>query len=302
MRRPELTRILLVGAVILAAASAAAEVATRPLYQWQVESDSATITLVGSIHVGKPDFFPLAPPFGEAFEAADALAVEVDMSSPENAQKAMSLMTTDGMLPEGQTLKDRLEPELYARLEKLAEEKGEPLAMYARFKPGIVVMILVMNEYQRQGFDPQLGIDLHFLAKAREADKPIRELETLEAQMDLFLEIDDKLDDVLIAETLDQLDELTEQTAELIELWRSGDVEGLDELMQEQVGDDPDLVAFYRKLLDDRNVGMADTIDRWLHEDQDVFVVVGAGHFGGKRGILNLLEEKGWDVTQARAP
>jgi uncharacterized protein YbaP (TraB family) len=59
------------------------------------------------------------------------------------------------------------------------------------------------------------------------------------------------------------------------------------------------MTQFYRKLLDDRNVVMADKIDAWLGEDTDVFVVVGAGHFAGEMGILHLLEQKGWKVEQA---
>ena len=287
--------------VILAAAPAVAEIATAPIFQWQVKSETATITLVGSIHVGKPGFFPMADPFEKAFAASDALAVEVDMGSQENIQKAMALMMKDGVLPGDETLQDRLEPELYARLEAFAAEKGEPLAMYNKFKPGILAMILVMNEYTRQGFDAELGIDKHFLDLAREREKPIRELETLEAQMDLFLAIDDELDDKLVAEFLDQMDDLMEQTARMIDLWQAGDADGLDRLLQEQIGEDPAMTEFYRKLLDDRNVKMAETIDQWLGQDEDIFVVVGAGHFAGEMGILNLLEEKGWEVSQARA-
>ncbi len=59
-------------------------------------------------------------------------------------------------------------------------------------------MILVMNEYQRQGYDPNLGVDKHFLDAARADGKPIRQLETIESQMELFLQVDDKLDDVRV--------------------------------------------------------------------------------------------------------
>lgn len=273
-----------------------------PIYQWQVESPTATVTMAGSIHVGQPDFFPLPDPFEDAFRNADALAVEVDAVSPENVAKVQTMMMQQGMLPGDETLKDRLDPELYARLEAFAAEKGEPLAMYSKFKPGLVALILTMNEYQRQGFDMELGIDKHFLDQAREMDKPVRELETLEDQLKLFLEVDDELDDDLIAATLDQVDQLQEQTARMVALWKAGDVEGLDAFLQEQIGDDPEITAYYRKLLDDRNVGMADQIDAWLRGDEDVYVVVGAGHFAGDMGIVSLLEEKGWKVEQAHSP
>jgi ABC-type sulfate/molybdate transport systems ATPase subunit len=50
----------------------------------------------------------------------------------------------------------------------------------------------------------------------------------------------------------------------------------------------------------DRNVAMVDKIDTMLAGDTNVFVVVGAGHFGGEQGIVKLLEEKGHEVEQVR--
>jgi uncharacterized protein YbaP (TraB family) len=265
---------------------------------WQVRSETATVSLVGSIHVGKPEFFPLAEPFEKAFAAAPVLAVEVDMSDPVNLQKSAVLVMQKGILPGDTTLEDRLSPELWQRMEKYAAESGMPLAMYAKFTPGIVAMMMVLEEYKKVGFDPELGIDKHFLDAAREQEKEIRELETIEAQLDLFFSIDDELDDILVEEFLDQMSEITAITEEMVALWKSGNVEGLDDFLQDQMGEDPAMADFYRTLLDDRNVKMADKIDEWLKADTDVFVVVGAGHFAGKMGILSLLEDKGHAVTQ----
>ena len=103
-----------------------------------------------------------------------------------------------------------------------------------------------------------------------------------------------------MTEFLDQMDELGPMIEEMVGLWKAGDVEGLDKFLQDEVGDDPDMVAFYRTLLDDRNVGMTDQIAGMLEGDTDVFVVVGAGHFSGSNGILSLLESKGYEVEQVR--
>jgi uncharacterized protein YbaP (TraB family) len=297
MKTIRLILFVLLTAAYLAAASGAVA-GEQPLFMWQVESKTATVSLVGSIHVGKPDFFPLAESFEKAFAAAPVLAVEVDMTDPANLQKSAVLVMQKGMLPGDTTLEDRLSPELWQRMEKYAAENDMNLGMYTKFTPGIVAMLMVMEEYKKQGFDPELGIDKHFLDAAKEANKEIRELESIEAQLDLFFSIDDELDDVLVAEFLDQMDEVAAITEKMVALWKAGDVEGLDEFLQDQVGEDPDMAAFYRTLLDDRNVKMADKIDAWLQEDTDVFVVVGAGHFAGPQGILALLEDKGYTVRQ----
>jgi uncharacterized protein YbaP (TraB family) len=301
IRPDRLSRRFLLGLVIaavLVTAAGQAAAGAQPLYMWQVKSETATVSLVGSIHVGKPDFFPLPEPFETAFAAASVLAVEVDMGDPVNLQKTAALMLQKGMLPGETTLEDCLSPELWQRMEEYAAERQMNLAMYSKLKPGLVAMIMVLEEYKKQGFDPELGIDMHFLEAAREQGKEIRELETIEAQLDLFFSIDDKLDDILIAEFLDQMDDIVALTEEMVRLWKSGDVDGLDKFLQDQMGEDPAMADFYRTLLVDRNVKMAEKIDEWLKADTDIYVVVGAGHFSGKMGILRLLEDKGYKVQQ----
>ncbi len=291
-------RTVLVVTVLLLVAFAQSALAGDKLYMWQVKSETANITLVGSIHVGQPDFFPLADPYEEAFTAADVLAVEVDMTDPAVIQQSAMLMMQKGVLPGAETLQTRLEPELYARLEAYAKEKGVPLAMYMKLKPGIVAVVLSMEEYKAQGFDPELGIDKHFLDAAKAADKEVRALETVADQLDIFLGIDDTLDDILITETLDQMNDVGAIIDEMVGYWKSGDADGMGTFMESQMGEGPEMEALYRKLLDDRNVGMTATITEWLGQDQDVFVVVGAAHFSGKQGIVSLLEAQGWEVSQ----
>jgi uncharacterized protein YbaP (TraB family) len=202
------------------------------------------------------------------------------------------------MLPGEETLETSLDPEIYARLEAYTAERGIDLAMYGKFRPSIVAMALVMEEYKRQGFDESLGIDAYFLDAARKLDREIRQIESIESQMALFLDMSERLDDLLIVEVMEQSDEIMEFTDRMIAAWKAGDAGALDILMQEQMGDDPEMEGFYRKLLDDRNVAMVDIIDYWLNGKEDIFVVVGAAHFGGEMGMLNLLEKRGWTVTQ----
>lgn len=297
MRKHHLSLLALL-ALLLLLAGCSQPANGGKLFAWQVKSETVTVTMVGSIHVGKPDFFPLAESLELSFAAAPVLAVEVDMTDPEVMQKTGMLMMQKGMLPAGTTLADRLSPELWKRMQDYAASREIDLALYQTMKPGIVAMVLVLQEYQKQGFDPDLGIDKHFLDAAGEAGKEIRSLETVEDQLDLFLSIDDQLDDILVAELLDQMDEVGPMIEKMVALWKSGDVKGLDRFLQEQVGDDPAMVELYRKLLDDRNVGMVDKIDAILKAETDVFVVVGAGHFSGNMGIVSLLEEKGYKVEQ----
>ncbi len=286
------------GAVVLGTAASAA-VATEPLFAWQVRSDSAVVTMMGSVHFGREDFYPLAPVIEQAYEEADALAVEVDALDPAKAAAVATLMMTAGMMPQGRTLEDVLPDSTVARIQEALGPQQALWAMYRSLKPAFLALVLATGGYQELGLDPQLGLETHFLGKARGA-KEIIELETIEQQMALFTGLDEAMGLALLNDTLDQLGTMGEILEELVEAWQAGNVAKVDAIMAEQVGEDPAMVAFYRKLLDDRNVKMAEAVGGLLAGDRDVFVLVGAGHFGGEMGIIRLLEQKGWSIDQLR--
>jgi uncharacterized protein YbaP (TraB family) len=53
-------------------------------------------------------------------------------------------------------------------------------------------------------------------------------------------------------------------------------------------------------LLDKRNVGMTDKIKGYLTDEgkETYFIVVGAAHFVGEKGIVQLLENEGYTVDK----
>jgi uncharacterized protein YbaP (TraB family) len=284
--------------VLLSLLGTAPSAEAAPLFMWEAAGPHATVTMIGSVHVGQPDFFPLPAPYEAAFAAAQVLAVEVDMLSPTNQARLTALVAERGSLPDSVTLRDRLTPATWSRLAIAAGEHGLPIAAIERREAGLVAMILEVRAYLRQGFDPELGIDRHFLDAAREQGKPVRELESVDRQLNLFLDLDEDLGEVLIAQLLDELGDLAALTGRMVEAWQRGDAAALDSMLQEQSGDDPRLTGWYRRLLDDRNAAMADSLDHWLRGNVDVCVVVGAGHFVGERGLVRLLGDRGWTVTQ----
>ncbi len=285
--------LVLVLVVILPSQTKAAD----KVFAWQVQSETATITMFGSIHLGRADFYPLPQVLETAFELAPVIAVEVDVLDPAVAAEVPQLMLQKGMLQDGSTLDDILPHALKAKvLAHLGENEGM-WTVFRKFTPGLLAMTLSMQEIQKMGFDESLGLEKHFLDVAR-GKKEIRNLETVQQQMALIFDMEDKLQLAMLESTLDQLDEMKPIMDKLITAWKSGNGPELDQLMSDQVGDDPDILAFYTLLLDDRNVAMADKIDGWLHENNDIFILVGAAHFPGEKGIVKLLEAKGWELNQ----
>jgi uncharacterized protein len=64
----------------------------------------------------------------------------------------------------------------------------------------------------------------------------------------------------------------------------------------------PELAPLIEAVVYRRNAGMAAQIDGFLKTPKTWFVVVGSLHLVGKRGILQLLSDKGYKIEQLTSP
>jgi GrpB-like predicted nucleotidyltransferase (UPF0157 family) len=69
--------------IAIAAAAAVADIAPHKLFLWRVNGGRGAVFLLGSIHVGKSDLYPLPGEIEQAFNSADYLVEEVDASNAD---------------------------------------------------------------------------------------------------------------------------------------------------------------------------------------------------------------------------
>lgn len=288
--------------VIVVSLLAAGGAAAQPLFLWHATRGEAEVWLLGSVHVGAADFYPLDPRIEAAFAGADTLACEIDLTDPGKAAQASLLAMQHGSYPAGETLQDHLSEETWQALAAHLEAQGLPMTMFERFKPSMAAIMLGMMEMQRAGLDPDQGIDRHLLARARADSLPVVDLETVEQQIEAIFGHDAGVEELILAESLTQSgEEMRQILADMVAAWRAGDTAAIEALITEQWLDDPRLVDFHEAILGQRNRNLAATIDRragaaaarW-------FVVVGAAHLVGDDGVPALLAAQGWQVSQAQ--
>lgn len=276
--------------------------ATQPAgktFMWKATSGSNSVYLLGSVHMGDPSFYPLAVEIEQAFDAAERVVVEVDVTKV-NQLRLMTLMATRGMYPPGQSLRDHVPAETMRKLEAyLAEHKIrlDP----SRFRPWALQLALARLKLEQMGLVDDLGIDMHLLKTAHAAGKKVEELESAEAQIEMMASFDAVLEAAVLDETLDQLDEMEQVLTRVLEAWKAGDADRVHHELVESAAESPAMKKVYEKLFDERNVAMADKIDRYLQGDMPTFVIVGAGHLTGQKGIVQLLRDKGYAVEQVAA-
>jgi uncharacterized protein YbaP (TraB family) len=262
-----------------------------------VTSKTTTVYLLGSLHVVKPDVFPLPKEIEDAFAASKKLAVEVNTEGL-NQLTIVELTLKKGMYPKGKTLSKTVSKETLDLLKKYCAKKNLKLADVDPMRPWLVEMLVVAQELKGLGYSEE-GIDRHFLKKAKAQKKPIMELETIGAQIDLFAQTAPDLQEKMLAGTLKEVGSLKDQIEKVIAGWKSGDGEVLNELMlRDPVKHHPESKAVMVKLFDDRNVKMVEKIEEMLKGKDTCFVIVGAGHLVGKKGIVKLLKDRKYSVDQ----
>jgi len=158
-------------------------------------------------------------------------------------------------------------------------------------------MTLVALESLKLGFDPNYGIDKYFLSKA-EGKKKILELESLDYQIDLLSHFSDKEQELFLIYTLKDLNIMEQELDKLTQAWTTGDTKGMESILTRSVSEDKRLSPIFEKLIYERNRKMVSKIEDLLRTKETYFVIVGAGHLVGNRGIIEILKGKGYFVEQ----
>lgn len=101
--------------LILVAAACRASAAEHKLFAWRVAGDPGTVYLLGSIHVGKPDLYPLPQPIEQAFAVSPELVKEIDTSGSNLALLQQQVLQR-GLYTGGDKLESHLSPPTRAAL------------------------------------------------------------------------------------------------------------------------------------------------------------------------------------------
>lgn len=265
--------------------------ATRsPGFAWNVLGSSTTITLVGSIHVGFDGLYPLPDRVERAFDTSTTLAMELALDQ-EPPERIAELMIRGAALPNGMTLRDCLSDSAWSHYSDYANQHHDQTIFFDRFRPWFVAISLSGQQAQIQGYDPDQGLDMHFFK--RRGPRRVIGIEHAEDHVNVLATLPSETQELMLMEQLDSMASQQDDLANVIKLWKAGDADGLAREMFAEF-DAPQYAPVYDALIVKRNERMARKIEDWLKGKEPVFVVLGAGHFIGKDGIIKRLEKDGW--------
>ena len=260
---------------------------------WKIEGNGNEFYVGGSIHILRDQDYPLPKAFDEAYNSADIITTELDMqemNTPENGMKMQRAL----MYQDEKTLSTVLSETVYHKLDSVAKTLGMNLKMMDKFKPSMAIIALTFQSLQKLGVTSE-GVDAHYTKQAQKDEKPMLFLETFDEQLAFIESMGKGNEDEFVLYSIEDMKNNEAEFVHLIEDWKTGK----QELMLKQLNDFqlnyPDI---YKTLLVERNNNWMSRLEDYLKTPEVEFVIVGAMHLMGSEGVLNLLKEKGYTVSQ----
>jgi uncharacterized protein len=263
-------------------------------FLWKATKGGATMYLVGSVHLLAKDYYPLNPALETAFKDSDRLVEEVDLGEMMATENQLNMLM-EGMLPSGQTLETVVSKSTFDLVSKRLTALGMPVEPLKRMKPWLLAITLLGMEWQKAGFEAELGLDKHFYDLARSANKPVEGLETTQFQISQFDAMSNEEQERLLSETIKELDTQQAEVTRLADAWKAGDVATVERIVLQDLKSEQRL---YQRMLVDRNKNWLPKIEAIAAKGGRPFIVVGAAHLVGSDGLIAMLRARGYAVEQ----
>ncbi|MCA9803403.1 MAG: TonB family protein [Cyanobacteria bacterium HKST-UBA02] len=278
---------------------------SRNIFLFKATRDDDLIYLMGTIHVAKPNFYPLPRGILDAFNESNHLYLEIPINDESFIKKSEEIRSKmKGTYDPPDKLKDKLSPETKKAFEEYLAWSGETWDMYNKYRPWLANNIL-SGSLPRRGeleeYKGRYGIDNYLCAQAMINDVTVGGLEPPDREF--FAKLEEPVQDKILFSSLLDLKNREKDIKEIFEIWKSGDVEGMAQLDADEEKKFPELRAFHKVMLDDRNENMVKRLMEIIKEkDGPYFVAVGSAHLGGPAGMIKFLEKEGFKVEQMQNP
>ena len=234
----------------------------------------------GTMHVRDKRAFRGIDFLTDCIDSCDSFAAEFNLQDADYLK-----LHNAAKIQDDQSLYDFLNPRIYAKLERILKRETDCNLEDFKFSSPIL-LFNVISEAQFNN-DNNLALDSALYSIAEKLNKNMLGLETFEAQINIFSKLDVKEQCRSLKRLASNFGSFRREINKSAELYIQGDLQKLVSKAKKSIG------SMRRVLLYERNVTMANNFISAASE-QSLFAAVGAGHFGGQKGVLRLLKKKGY--------
>lgn len=243
--------------------------------------------IFGTMHLVCADDAVLSDPMKQVIKSADEIYMELDMDDLGE----LFAGATAGMMQGDTTLEQLLDAKDYDKVKNYFVQHGQAteFTVLQKMQP---MLTSAMVEANAATCGATNGMEMIILQEAKKSKKEIRGLETATFQASIFNEIPYRQQAKELLNAIDSVESNKQMMAKMFEVYKSQDIEKLynftqqGEFADEQIQD---------KLLNNRNRNWVDQFPV-ITKGKSLLIAVGAGHLGGKKGVISLLKAKGYTL------
>ncbi len=241
-----------------------------------------TSYLFGTMHVRDQRAFGYLEQVYGKIEQCNAFATEFNL---EEISSGAGLGMMD--LPEGQYLEDFFSPKKYEKLKRIfAKTTGIQLDFFRRSKPLLVTNLISEALLSK---DMPHSLDESLWRYARDQDKVLLGLETYAEQLAILQKIPLEYQVKSLNDIGKNFKRFRRQLLGMTETYAEANLQKLYQQARKNAG------GLRKILLYKRNRVMADRIEE-INREYSLCCAIGAGHLGGKHGVLRQLKKRGYQV------
>jgi uncharacterized protein YbaP (TraB family) len=276
-----------------------AQTSDRRGFLWEVRKGKQVAWLLGTIHVGRPEFYPLPASRLGQLQRADAIVLEADIS---DTSRSIAATQKYAVYAEGVPgLETRLTPELRQRIEAVLSRNQLDLAPMMRMKPWMLANVLALFEAAQAGYVPALSVESYLLRVAKTDSKPILEFEGIEQQFELFEKAPWATQIAFLEEALKAVESRNarRELNRIVQAWETADRVSLERLLAEMSAQSSVGSRFtVDTILLGRHPQMVRKIETMMADGKSYVFAVGALHLVGPKGLVESLRARGYTLTE----
>src|SRR5687767_3423109 len=256
--------------------------------------------LFGTMHVSDKLAFHLGDSFYTAIKSADIVALE---TNPETWQDDYSQSVFFRGRRSGKSLLNLYAnqwewPSDHMRITSFAIDRYEEAIKAALAVEPSMINGMLYRTYGKQAddFEEDTFLDMYIFQTGKKLGKRVSGVENFQESEKLVMEAyRDMIRDQNKKRRSYDYEGMMTNPKKVEDAYRKGDLDLLDSLENMTVFSD----AFQEKFLYKRNEIQANSIDSIIKK-MSLFVGVGAAHLPGKRGVIELLRQKGYTMRPVR--
>ncbi len=260
------------------------------LYEISGNGLSQPSYLYGTIHIICKDDFVMTEATKQKFSEAQQVYLELDMDDPKMMPEMMKSM----YMTDGSTIKSLLSEPDYQKVSQFFKDTLKMnIGTMDKMKPFVLSSMTIPKLIAC----PSQSYEETFVKMAKNENKEVLGLETVQEQFGALEKMGlKKQADLMLVKMVENWNDGKQEIKKLISDYKNQDIEALFEDMAKSKTMDAE---FENDLLITRNQNWIPKIQQ-IAREKPTFFAVGAGHLGGKKGVLALLKNAGFTVKAVK--